>query len=94
MITASACFGVLAGESGLVSEAARLYNQTCVVCHAEGVQGAPMPGVRDDWEAPLSYGKSEMYLNTIEGIGEMPPRGMCGDCSDDQLKAVVDYMLL
>ncbi len=41
----------------------------------------------------LSYGKEEIYLNTLEGIGEMPPRGLCDNCSDEQLKAVVDFML-
>ena len=75
------------------TEVVRLYNQTCVVCHDEGVHGAPRPGARSDWEEPLSYGVQEMYLNTIEGIGEMPPRGMCNTCTDDQLKALVDYMI-
>jgi cytochrome c5 len=70
-----------------------IYNQTCVVCHDEGVHGAPRPGVKSDWESPLSYGLEEIYINTLEGIGEMPPRGLCDDCTGEQLKAVVDFML-
>jgi len=36
-----------------------------------------------------------VYLNAIEGLGPaMPPRGMCADCSDEQLKATVDFMIL
>lgn len=70
-----------------------IYDKTCAVCHAEGVHGAPRPGVKSDWETPLSYGVEEIYLNTLEGIGEMPRRGMCTDCTDDQLKAVVDFMI-
>jgi len=32
--------------------------------------------------------------STINGLnGMMPARGLCTDCSDEQLKAIVDYML-
>jgi len=72
----------------------QIYEETCVVCHGEGMHGAPRPGVKSDWQDRLSYGIEEIYLNTIEGMGvEMPPRGMCDDCSDEQLKLVVDFML-
>ena len=81
------------GSEVSLTEAESIYNQTCVVCHGEGVHGAPRPGVKSDWEGSLSYGKTEMYLNTLEGIGEMPPRGLCDDCSEAQLKAVIEFML-
>lgn len=75
-------------------EAEQIYNQTCVVCHGDGAEGAPRPGVKSEWEPRLAYGIEELYLSTIEGLGPtMPPRGMCMDCSDSQLKAVVDYMI-
>lgn len=50
--------------------------------------------MKSEWEPRLAYGIEELYLSTIEGLGPtMPPRGMCMDCSDSQLKAVVDYMI-
>lgn len=83
------------GEPTAPQEAARIYNETCVVCHGDGVGGAPRPGDKSSWEQRLSYGIEEVYLNAIEGLGPaMPPRGMCTDCTDDQMKAVVDFMLL
>lgn len=71
-----------------------IYNGTCVVCHGKGVEGAPRPGVPSDWSPRLAYGVEELYISTIEGIGTaMPPRGMCADCTDQELKAVVDFMI-
>nr|MCS5577811.1 c-type cytochrome [Alteromonas macleodii] len=27
------------------------------------------------------------------GINAMPPRGTCGNCSDDEIKAAIEYMI-
>lgn len=81
-------------EIDAATAAARIYNETCIACHGEGVGGAPKPGDKSDWEARLSYGIEELYLNAVEGMGiAMPPRGMCDDCTERQLKAVVDLMI-
>jgi len=85
---------VACGQSFATTEAEALYQQTCVVCHGKGMHGAPIPGVSSDWEQRLSYGLDEMYLNVIEGLGNtMPARGACDDCSDQQLEAIVDFMI-
>jgi cytochrome c5 len=35
-----------------------------------------------------------LVQSAIKGLnGIMPPRGLCADCSDDQLKAIVEYMV-
>ena len=74
--------------------AEEIFAETCVVCHGNGMHGAPMVGSKVDWEFRLSYGLEEVYLNTIEGIGSaMPARGLCTDCSDEALKMVVDFMI-
>ena len=76
------------------AEAERIYNQTCVVCHGTGVEGAPRTGEPTDWAPRLAYGIEELYISTLQGLPpSMPVRGLCNDCSDEQLKAVVDYML-
>ncbi len=82
-----------AEEQPAATEGQRIYNRTCVVCHGEGVGGAPRPGAHSDWEYRLSFGIEDVYLNAIEGMGPaMPPRGLCTDCSDAQMRAVVDFM--
>lgn len=76
------------------SQAAQIYETTCATCHAEGVQGAPRPGEKADWDGRLAPGFEEIYLNVAEGMGpSMPPRGTCDDCSDELLRAVIQYML-
>ena len=87
------CGVSIADEIKASDETLRIYNQTCVACHATGVNGAPRPGISADWQDSLSYGREDIYLNAIEGVGEMPPRGMCADCNNEQIRGIVEYML-
>ncbi|HJN50839.1 MAG: c-type cytochrome [Pseudomonadales bacterium] len=94
LITALLSASVCADKTDADDDAARIFSETCVACHGEGVRGAPRPGVKADWEPRLSYGIEELYLNAADGVGaNMPPRGLCFDCTDSQLRAVVDYMV-
>jgi Cytochrome c5 len=34
-----------------------------------------------------------LYSSSIKGFNGMPAKGLCFDCSDDELKAAVDYMV-
>jgi len=36
---------------------------------------------------------TKLYNSAINGIGAMPPKGLCSDCSDEEIKASVDYMI-
>ncbi|MBA3981106.1 MAG: cytochrome c5 family protein [Alcanivorax sp.] len=69
------------------------YNQSCVFCHASGAAGAPKTGDQAAWAPRLEKGMDTLVKNTREGIGAMPPRGMCGDCSDDEYRALIEYMI-
>lgn len=73
---------------------ARTYIQSCGACHNSGAAGAPRMGNAADWAARAEKGLDVLYENTINGYNNiMPPKGMCFTCSDDELKAVVDYIL-
>lgn len=71
---------------------AQLYGQACASCHENAVHGAPKPGDRALWDPRLGEGIEKLYRSTIKGIGEMPPRGGCGDCTDGDLMSLVDMM--
>lgn len=70
------------------------FKKTCSTCHAAGVAGAPKFGSYDDWAPRIKQGMDLLYQHAIHGKPPgMPARGMCFNCSDDDLKAAVDYMV-
>lgn len=70
------------------------YNTTCATCHAVGVAGAPKLGDVAAWEPRLAQGMDVLYDHGINGLAPaMPAKGMCFTCSDDDIKALVDYMV-
>ncbi|MGE5152658.1 MAG: c-type cytochrome [Bdellovibrio bacteriovorus] len=77
-----------AGDPG-----AATYNRLCQACHATGAAGAPLFGNKEAWEPRIAQGKDNLLQSVINGKGAMPPRGTCGDCSDDDLKAAIEYMI-
>lgn len=75
-------------------DAAQTYKTTCFACHGTGAAHSPEVGDVIEWEIRLEKGLDTLVKNSINGLnGIMPPRGLCVDCSDAQLKAIVEYML-
>ena len=70
-----------------------VYNKGCLACHASGAAGAPKFRIAADWTARLALGTELLYSNAINGKGAMPARRLCPNCSDDEVKAAVDYMI-
>lgn len=84
----------LAQASADEFSASRTYTQSCAACHNSGAAGAPRFGNSEDWSARLEKGFDTLVQHTIEGYNNiMPPRGMCFDCTDEQLAEVVQYIL-
>ena len=70
------------------------YSKSCVTCHAAGVAGAPKLGDLAAWEPRLAKGMDALYNIATNGLPPaMPAKGMCFSCSEDELKALVDYMV-
>jgi len=70
-----------------------IYSVSCVSCHGYGMRGAPKVTDAAAWAPRLAQGKDKMYQHVIEGMGWMPRRGTCSTCSDEEVKAAVDYMV-
>ncbi|NYT71863.1 cytochrome c5 family protein [Halomonas sp. QX-2] len=80
------------GGSDLDGEA--LYASSgCVACHDNGVAGAPTTGDSEAWAARLEKGADELYASAINGIGAMPAKGGNPNLSDEEVMAVVDYLM-
>lgn len=79
---------VAAARSG-----SEVYTASCAACHNSGAAGAPRLG-SGNWEQRLNdKGLDTLVQHTIDGYNAMPPRGACGDCSDEEIAAAVDYIL-
>ena len=74
-------------------DAAGAYQMSCNACHGTGAAGAPMLGDAGAWESRLEKGMDALMSNVINGVGAMPARGICMTCSDEDLQAIVNYML-
>lgn len=80
------------GGSDLDGEA--LYASAgCAACHDNGVAGAPTKGDSEAWAARLEKGADELYASAINGIGAMPPKGGNPNLSDEEVMAIVDYLM-
>ena len=84
--------GVSADES-LAQSGESIYASKCRACHDYGVAGAPRFGDSAVWAGRLIKGVDLLYKNSINGVRAMPARGGCYACSDDEIKAAVDYIL-
>jgi len=74
-------------------DAAQAYQMSCFACHGTGAAGAPKLGDKEAWTARLEKGMDSVMVNVTNGINAMPPKGMCMTCTDENLRALVDYMI-
>ena len=70
-----------------------LFTAKCAACHATGVLEAPILGNTDNWAPRIAQGKDTLYSHAMNGFNSMPARGGAADLSDDQVKAIVDFMV-
>jgi cytochrome c5 len=72
----------------------QIYDAACVACHTSGVLGAPKLQVAADWQPRLDEkGFDQVWKNAVSGINAMPAMGTCGDCTEDDIKVAIEYMI-
>ena len=92
---------LIAAAAALVSSSAWsadgkvVYGQTCGVCHATGVAGAPKLGDKAAWAPRIKLGKDALYKSAISGKPGtgMVAKGGAAQLSDADVKAIVDMMM-
>ena len=70
-----------------------IYGKSCIACHASGAAGAPKLGDVASWAPRIGQGVDTLYTHAIQGFNGMPAKGLCMDCSEDEIKVTVDYMV-
>lgn len=71
---------------------AEKYERSCMVCHAQVAAQAPLTGFAPAWQPRLKQGMDTLVRHAEQGLGGMPPRGQCADCTADELRALIQFM--
>lgn len=84
-----------AGSGNGPQDPEMIYNTYCVACHGTGANDSPIMGDAEAWAPRLDKGIDTLYENAINGFNEnaMPAKGLCMACSDEAVRATVDYIL-
>lgn len=74
----------------------KIFHEFCQSCHAAHPLipvHAPRIGIASDWAALRQQPITTLLLVTKNGVGPMPARGGCFECSDAQLQETIAYIL-
>lgn len=80
-------------DQGTPRKGKLVYRIACATCHSAQSPGVPQLGDTQAWKPRARKGLDQLYQNTLHGVGDMPPRGLCGNCSEVELRKAVDFML-
>jgi len=71
-----------------------VYFKACAQCHAEGKAGAPLMGDGNNWFDRVQKKRLHtLYRHTIDGYNNMPIKGNCQTCSNQDIEDAVNYIL-
>jgi len=74
----------------------KIFQEFCRSCHADQpLIDVPAPRLHDKkaWQLKRKVGEDALLAITINGVGLMPARGGCFECSDEQLRETIRYIL-
>jgi len=84
---------IVSAPSGEMRSGQEVYDAACTTCHAIALAGAPRFGDRLSWGERANEDLDKLVETVTNGLGGMPPMGMCMDCSQEELSDAVQYML-
>ena len=84
---------IISSSSGVMRSGKEVYDVACTTCHAIALAGAPKFGDRLSWGERANEDLDHLVETVTNGLGGMPPMGMCMDCSQEELTDAVQYML-
>lgn len=68
------------------------YERSCMACHTSIDAKAPLTGAATQWRPRLDKGMDLLVKHAMEGFNAMPPRGLCADCSETDMRALIVFM--
>jgi cytochrome c5 len=83
----------LATAGGDVKAGEAVFNHACKFCHGVGRMGAPRIGDKAAWAGRIAQGESKLTDHAFLGYRNMPARGNCDICSDQDIINAVAYIV-
>jgi len=71
----------------------QVWEEVCLGCHDTGMMDAPLAGSGEFKDRLAKKGMDKLVKNAIEGLNEMPAKGSCTDCSEDEIREAIKFML-
>lgn len=68
------------------------YEKSCKLCHATGLLNAPKTGDQAAWAPRMAQGDEVLLKHIKDGFNQMPPKGTCMDCTDEEFLALTKKM--
>ncbi len=84
---------VITAKPSIIDVGQKIYMQYCHICHESGLASAPKLGDKSDWTPRIAEGMDTLFEHALKGYKAMPPKGTCMDCSDEDLKKAIEYMV-
>ena len=84
-----------AAAGGAAKDPMTVYQTYCFACHGTGANNAPVLGNAEQWAPRIAKGIDVLYESAINGFnnGLMPPKGLCMDCTNEEIQATVDHIV-
>jgi len=76
-----------------LSLGASIVKSNCKVCHAQGINGAPVIGNKRMWEPRLGKGIPALIENASNGVGLMPAKGGNTALTHEEISLAVNFLV-
>jgi len=80
-------------DSEDIEQGRLIYEGSCNTCHGIGAADAPEISDTFIWGELAAKGINTLVNNVKNGISEHPPKGLCLECTDSDLKVAIIYMI-
>ena len=75
-----------------VQDAEAVFARACGACHNGQLPTAPKRGDQAAWTPRVAKGMDTLVQSVTNGLGAMPPGGLCPDCTAEDYQAIISLM--
>ena len=95
LVASTAGLSMMVTASAATADGQAVYSKSCIACHGSGAANSPRLGDKVAWAPRIAKGMEALYNSALHGVPgtAMLPKGTCSACSEEEVKAAVDYMV-